>query len=168
MIWSLIDLSKVSEALLNWWISWYTYIKANWNISVLKPNSNISNYNLFFVDGLDEAQFIQSARGFAQLVDKSGYIYTRHQSKKSRTWWKCVEKTSKANPCNARATTEGFHITKYFKTHTHPPPIWVSRKFSNWIKMSDFCVSFCLISLVSFHQFISIETNKKDFDQIWF
>ena len=78
----------------------------------------------FFVDGLDEAQFIQSARGFAQLVDKSGYIYTRHQSKKSRTWWKCVEKTSKTNPCNARATTEGFNITKYFKTHTHPPPMY--------------------------------------------
>ena len=89
-------------------------------------NSNISNYNSFFVDGLDEAQFIQSARGFAQLVDKSGYIYTRHQSKKSRTWWKCVEKTSKANPCNARATTEGFHITKYFKTHTHPPLMGMS------------------------------------------
>ena len=93
-------------------------------ICFFKSNSNISNYNLFFVDGLDEAQFIQSARGFAQLVDKSGYIYTRHQSKKSRTWWKCVEKTSKANPCNARATTEGFHITKYFKTHTHPPPMY--------------------------------------------
>ena len=118
----LLHLSKVSEDLLNLRIVRIYQRKLKYMF--LNQIQIFQTLNLFFVDGLDEAQFIQSARGFAQLVDKSGYIYTRHQSKKSRTWWKCVEKTSKANSCNARATTEGFHITKYFKTHTHPPPMY--------------------------------------------
>jgi hypothetical protein len=73
---------------------------------------------------LEEAQFIQSFRGHAQLVDKIGYIYNKHQTNKDGTiiWWRCKEFHKKSlTRCRARATTEGFFITGHSNTHTHPP-----------------------------------------------
>ena len=85
------------------------------------------------LDGVDEAQFIVSRRGHAQLVDKTGYVYIKHQSCKSGTekkvWWKCSESKKKQfSDCKARATTEGFYITKYTNVHTHPAPKLVEKE----------------------------------------
>jgi len=87
------------------------------------------------LDGVDEAQFIKSRNGHAQLVDKAGYVYNKHQSSQSgkgkKVWWKCVESKKKQfRDCKARATTEGFYITQYTNVHTHPVPELVKKTTS--------------------------------------
>jgi len=76
-------------------------------------------------DELEEAQFVKSSRGHAQLVDKLGFIYNKHQSNAKGTliWWKCREFFSRKSEmkCRARATTQGFYITKRTNVHTHQP-----------------------------------------------
>ena len=86
------------------------------------------NKSLYLIlDYSEEAQFVKSARGHAQLVDKLGYVYNKHQSNKQGTliWWKCREFFSRKTEvrCRARATTEGFFITKHTNVHTHPPQV---------------------------------------------
>ena len=74
---------------------------------------------------LEEAQFVKSSRGHAQLVDKLGFIYNKHQSNSKGTliWWKCREFFNRKSEmkCRARATTQGFYITKRTSVHTHQP-----------------------------------------------
>ena len=83
------------------------------------------------LDGLDDAQFIVSRRGNAQLVDKAGYIYNKHHVPGKKVWWKCVESKKKQfRDCKARATTEGFYITQYTNVHTHPVPELVKKTTS--------------------------------------
>ena len=89
------------------------------------------------LDGLDDAQFIVSRRGHAQLVDKAGYIYNKHHLPGKKVWWKCSEYHKKQFDCKARATTEGSYITKYSNCHTHPVPELVERetgKGTNYLK----------------------------------
>jgi len=89
---------------------------------------------ILFLDGLDEAQFVVSRKGLPQLVDKAGYLYSKHQSgegKGKKVWWICVESKKKQfRDCKARATTEGFYITKYTNVHTHPVPELVPKQTS--------------------------------------
>ena len=70
---------------------------------------------------MEDAQFIKSTKGHAQLVDKSGYIYNRHKTNSKQTiiYWRCTQHKKAA--CYARVQTEGFYITKYVGTHSHPP-----------------------------------------------
>ena len=74
---------------------------------------------------LEEAQFVKSSRGHAQLVDKLGFIYNKHQGNAKGTliWWKCREFFNRKSEmkCRARATTQGFYITKRTNVHTHQP-----------------------------------------------
>jgi hypothetical protein len=89
----------------------------------------LKDFNLFLDDlgdsELEVAQFIKSSKNCAQLVDKLGYIYNKHQRNTDGTliWWKCREFFNRKAEmkCRARATTQGFYITKRTSVHTHQP-----------------------------------------------
>ena len=75
-----------------------------------------------FLDHLEDvAEFVESNRGHAQLVDKSGYIYNKQQTNQTSgmTYWKCREHRKLA--CKARAQTRGYYILKYLNPHSHNP-----------------------------------------------
>ena len=107
-----------------------------------------------FLDQLEVAQFIMSSKGHAQLVDKLGYIYNKHQNSQNgiTVWWKCSE-YYKQRPatCKARATTEGFSITKFTNSHTHSPPELVERESSRKRKKKQKNVA----------QTVSVESSNK-------
>ena len=92
---------------------------------------SLKAFNLFLDDlgdsELEVAEFIKSSKNCAQLVDKLGYIYNKHQRNTDGTliWWKCKEfqRNKTEIRCRARCTTKGFYITKKTNVHTHPPPL---------------------------------------------
>ena len=88
-----------------------------------------------FLDGLDDAQFIVSRRGNAQLVDKVGYIYNKHHVPGKKVWWKCSEYHKKPFDCRARAKAEGCYITRYTNIHTHPVPELVEKETRKGTKL---------------------------------
>ena len=81
---------------------------------------SLKAFNLFLDDlgdsELEVAEFIKSSKNRAQLVDKLGYIYNKHQRNTDGTliWWKCKEfqRNKTEIRCRARCTTKGFYITK--------------------------------------------------------
>ena len=70
----------------------------------------------FFVDSLDEAEFIPSSKGGAQLVDKSGYIYNKKgiNIDGQIIFWDCRRKRYK---CRAMIHSKGPFIIKYINEH---------------------------------------------------
>ena len=72
-------------------------------------------------DNLEEAIFMKSKYGNAVLTDKAGYMYRCNLKKESRIYWRC--RNSEKFKCNARAVTDGFHVTSWTNGHTHHPPV---------------------------------------------
>ena len=66
----------------------------------------------------DEAEFIRSTKGGAQLKDKAGYIYNKCRTNSNGSiYWSCCDK--RRYRCKARAHTEGFYIIGYVNEHSH-------------------------------------------------
>ena len=70
---------------------------------------------------LEEAKFIQSRTGSANLMDKAGYIYHKKRTSKTTVQWTCRERKRKLQ-CNATASITNFKITYLGGVHNHPPP----------------------------------------------
>ena len=71
---------------------------------------------------LEEAKFIQSRLGSANLMDKAGYIYHKKRTSKTTVQWTCRERKRKPLLCNATASITNFKITYLGGVHNHPPP----------------------------------------------
>ena len=71
---------------------------------------------------LEEAKFIQSRTGSANLMDKAGYIYHKKRTSKTTVQWTCRERKRKPLLCNATASITNFKITYLGGVHNHPPP----------------------------------------------
>ena len=69
---------------------------------------------------IEEAQFVQSRTGAANLMDQAGYIYYRKQQTSKTIQWRCREK--KKHLCTGSAATQGFYISHLGGVHNHPPP----------------------------------------------
>ena len=89
--------------------------------------SNKDSLNLFLKSVisdskfLEEAKFIQSRTGSANLMDKAGYIYHKKRTSKTTVQWTCRERKRKLQ-CNATASITNFKITYLGGVHNHPPP----------------------------------------------
>jgi len=137
--WAILNVNPILINDLNWCFrSWETFT-FRWILIEISQKKFFSSYcfcslkafNLFLDDlgdsELEVAQFIKSSKNCAQLVDKLGYIYNKHQRNTDGTliWWKCKEfqRNKTEIRCRARCTTKGFYITKKTNVHTHPPPL---------------------------------------------
>lgn len=69
---------------------------------------------------LEEAKFIQSRSGGANLMDKAGYIYYKQKVCTPKIHWDC--RLRKKLKCKGRATTENFNIISLHGEHNHPAP----------------------------------------------
>ena len=69
----------------------------------------------------EEAMFVPSKRGNANLMDTQGYIYmsNRYQSSTQKTYWVCCIRLR--HKCHARAVTSGNTVLQWSGVHTHPP-----------------------------------------------
>ena len=64
----------------------------------------------------EEAHFIRSTKGSAQLIDPEGHIYTRNQVKGDTQYFNCIKRQS---GCKALAQTKGFTLTRLRGPHVH-------------------------------------------------
>ena len=79
---------------------------------------------------LEEAKFIQSRVGGANLMDKAGHVYYKQKVCTPKIHWDC--RFRKKLKCKGRATTENFNIISLHGEHNHPAPsedeIWAKTK----------------------------------------
>ena len=135
-IWAILNVNPILINDLNWCLRRRESFIFRWIWKEISQVFSIrfcslNAFNLFFDDlgdsELEVAQFIKSSKNCAQLVDKLGYIYNKHQRNTDGTliWWKCKEfqRNKTEIRCRARCTTKGFYITKKTNVHTHPPPL---------------------------------------------
>ena len=64
----------------------------------------------------EEAHFIRSTKGCAQLKDPEGHIYTRNQVKGDTQYFNCIKRQF---GCKALAQTKGFTLTRLRGPHVH-------------------------------------------------
>ena len=69
---------------------------------------------------LEEAKFIHSQKGAANLMDKAGHIYYKQKVCTTKIHWEC--RLRKKLKCKGRATTENFNIVSLHGEHNHPAP----------------------------------------------
>ena len=69
---------------------------------------------------LEEAKFIQSRMGGANLMDKAGHVYYKQKVCTPKIHWDC--RLRKKLKCKGRATTENFNIVSLHGEHNHPAP----------------------------------------------
>jgi hypothetical protein len=83
---------------------------------------------------LEEAKFIQSRTGGANLMDKAGHIYYKQKVCTPKIHWDC--RLRKKLKCKGRATTENFNIISLHGEHNHPAPSKdeIFLGFPNWAK----------------------------------
>ena len=133
--WAILNVNPILINDLNWCFRRHSFLD-EFRLKLVKKVFSIrfcslNDFNLLLDDlgdsELEVAQFIKSSKNCAQLVDKLGYIYNKHQRNTDGTliWWKCKEfqRNKTEIRCRARCTTKGFYITKKTNVHTHPPPL---------------------------------------------
>ena len=69
------------------------------------------------------AQFTTNNHGNPQVLDQSGFVYSKHRTKNN---WRCQKNSKKEGwSCKARVKTiisgNETHIVKYVGNHIHPP-----------------------------------------------
>jgi hypothetical protein len=91
---------------------------------------------ILFADSqiLEEAKFIQSRIGGANLMDKAGHVYYKQKVCTPKIHWDC--RLRKKLKCKGRATTENFNIVSLHGEHNHPAPSEdeIFLGFPNWAK----------------------------------
>ena len=93
------------------------------NILHLKIRQMYSFQNKLISDYIEPiSQMVRTQTGAPAMVDSRGYNYIIHRvsKKDKKTAWRCRFKTSLW--CNARATTLGDYIIKFYNEHNHPVP----------------------------------------------
>ena len=79
----------------------------------------ISDYHAFEV-----VQFTTNKRGNPQVIDESGYAYSKHVVSKGIIYWRCMRKSPADNRyCTTRVGTEGNRIVKRSGNHNHHPSL---------------------------------------------
>ena len=79
----------------------------------------ISDYHAFEV-----VQFTTNKRGNPQVIDESGFAYSKHVVSKGIIYWRCMRKSPADNRyCTTRVGTEGNRIVKRSGNHNHHPEL---------------------------------------------
>ena len=102
-----------------------TSLDSTMSISILhlKIRQMYSFQNKLISDYIEPiSQMVRTQTGAPAMVDSRGYNYIIHRvsKKDKKTAWRCRFKTSLW--CNARATTLGDYIIKFYNEHNHPVP----------------------------------------------
>ena len=67
------------------------------------------------------AKFVPTHKGNSQLIDSSGYRYTRHYKYKTGTVISWICRNFRSTKCRSRAVTEGDTLKFIQGKHTHTP-----------------------------------------------
>ena len=77
---------------------------------------------MFLDSALDVPDFIVSPRGYYQLLDSRGYIYSNKGTHNSKKYWECTNCTMRRTKCSAKVSTIDSKIVRFINEHNHLPP----------------------------------------------